>query len=89
MNAQGSSALPTHRVFVLARPAQPPKRRRGQHEDPMVLALGSTVQGRRRGELVTVTGLLPGTRYHFRQRTRPDIHFDQCPISDAVQTKGA
>jgi hypothetical protein len=67
---------------------QVPKRRRGHHVDPMLAVLGSVVRGRRQGELVTVSGLLPGTRYNFRQRTRPDVEFDQCPVSDTVQTKG-
>ena len=82
----------------------------------MVDALGSVVTGRRKGELVTVSGrallpcvacvlcircfdgtldcvrgcagLLPGTRYNFRQRTRPGIDFDQCPVGNDFQTRG-
>ena len=33
------------------------------------------------GREVTVCGLLPGTRYRFRQRCRDNISWDKCPIS--------
>ena len=62
-------------------------RRRDGPSDVMV-HLGSEVSAKKKGELVTVSGLLPGTRYRFRHKTRTGIEWDQCPVSEEVQTRG-
>lgn len=39
------------------------------------------------GLVLTISGLEAGTRYRFRQRSRTDVEWDQCPLTDAIRTQ--